>query len=54
VDWLKRNRLAKNRRKAVDIGRKLVEGRIIQHVSIKRHFHDGFHFYRFVSNSHLN
>jgi hypothetical protein len=47
VDWLKRNRLAKNRRKAVEFARQLIEGRVIQHVSLNRHFHYGFHLYRF-------
>ena len=47
VDWLKRNRLAKNRRKAVEFARQLLEGRVIQHVSLNRHFHYGFHLYRF-------
>lgn len=47
VEWLKRNRLAKNRKKAIEFGRILIEGRVIEHVSLKRDFHDGFQFYRF-------
>jgi len=49
VNWLVDRKLAKNRTKAIEYGRKLLNGRVITHVSNKRHFHDGFHLYKFNS-----
>ena len=47
IDWLIRRHLVKNRKQGEELGRMLVDGRIIHHVSHKRNFYDGHHFYKF-------
>jgi hypothetical protein len=40
--------LVKNKKQAVELGNKLIFGRVIQHVSKRRFFYDdGFNYYRF-------
>lgn len=47
IDWLIKKNLADTRAKGEEIGKKLVEGQIISHVTHKRHFYDGYHLYKF-------
>jgi hypothetical protein len=54
VTWLRRKRLIKSRRQGVELGRKLIAGRVINHVSFNRNFYDNFNFYSFnQSNTHI-
>ena len=48
VDYAIEQHLVKNKRQAIELGNKLIYGRVIQHVSKKRLFYDdGFNYYRF-------
>ena len=53
VEWLMLVGLAHDRNSAVEYGKKLLQGRIIQHIDNLHHFHDQPLFYRFnTSNDH--
>ena len=47
VDWFISHNLVKNRNQGERLGRKLIEGRVIHHVTSKRDFYDGYHLYKF-------
>ena len=47
VDWLIKKKLVDTRTKGQEFGKKLIEGRIMSHVTHKRHFFDGYHLYKF-------
>jgi len=47
IDWLIKSKLVKNRAQGLALGRSLINGHVIRHVTSKRHFHDGFHLYKF-------
>ena len=47
VTWLLRHRLVRSRKEGELLGKKLVEGRVITHVSKSRHFYDSFNLYKF-------
>lgn len=47
VDWFMVKKLVKDRKQGKFLGRKLIQGNLIHHVSFKRDFYDGFHLYRF-------
>jgi hypothetical protein len=47
IDWLLSQNLVKSRQEGLELGRKLIFGRVITHVSHKRNFYDGFHLYKF-------
>jgi hypothetical protein len=47
IDWMISKKLVKNRLHGEFLGRKLLEGHLIHHVSFKRDFYDGFHLYKF-------
>jgi hypothetical protein len=49
VTWLVRNKLVKNRKNGRELGKKLVAGRVLHHVSHKRDFFDNFNLYKFDS-----
>ena len=49
VSWLVKKKLVRNRKQGEELGKRLVEGRIISHVSKKRDFYDSFHLYKFES-----
>jgi len=50
VDWFLANNIAKNRIRAVQIGRQLVASNIIEHVTLDHDFKDEYLFYRFTDN----
>lgn len=47
IDWLISKRLVKTRKQGKHLGRDLIQGRLIHHVSFKRDFHDGYNLYKF-------
>jgi hypothetical protein len=47
IDWLLKKKLIKNRKQGQDLGKCLINGRVISHVTEKRHFYDGFNLYKF-------
>jgi hypothetical protein len=51
VDWLVDAGVARDRKHAISYSRRLLEGRIIQHVFESQHFHDSTTLYRFVRHS---
>ena len=54
VDWLVKKKLVKTRNQGVNLGRNLLLGRVLHHVSNKRNFHDDFNLYRFNSLVDIN
>ena len=51
VDWLLQVGLALDRAAAVQYGRHLLAGRVIEHIAKKHHFQDLPYFYRFVEGT---
>jgi len=47
IDWMIAKKLVRNRQNGEFLGRKLLEGHLIHHVSFKRDFYDGFNLYKF-------
>ena len=47
VSWLVGHKLVKNRKQGEELGKKLIDGGVILHVSNKRHFYDSFNLYKF-------
>ena len=50
VDWLVDAGLARDRKQATSYSRRLLDGRVIQHVFESQHFHDSPMLYRFLDN----
>lgn len=48
VDWLLGVGLAADRSLAVNLGSKLLQGRVIEHVDQEQYFHDTAYLYRFT------
>ena len=53
VDWLIEVGLANDREDAVEYGRTLLRGQVIEYVTREHHFHDLDYFYRFVENNSI-
>lgn len=49
IGWFIANKLVKTRKHGKNLGRKLIEGRVMHHTSFKRDFYDGFHLYKFYN-----
>ncbi len=47
IDWMILKKLIKTRPQGEFLGKKLLEGHLIHHVSFKRDFYDGFNLYKF-------
>jgi len=47
IDWMIAKKLIKSRLHGEYLGKKLLQGHLIHHVSKKRDFYDGFHLYKF-------
>ena len=49
VNWLVKQKFVKSRKQGEELGKKLIQGRVIHHVSNKQAFFDSFHLYKFDS-----
>lgn len=47
IDWFIKKKIACSRTEAEILGKKLIDGRIIRHVTQNRSFYDGYHLYTF-------
>ena len=54
VDWLLQVGLASDRTAAVEYGRHLLAGRVIEHIVKKHHFQDLPYFYHFIEPSDMD
>ncbi len=50
VSWLIKQKLVRTRKQGEELGKKLIDGRVIHHVSNKRGFYDSFNLYKFDNN----